>query len=155
MTVQKVVRHIFRLPCFGAALIGIGCADVDGQGEYATRTIGYVNRTVSAVVLAAEPVSIRSAGAGGRAYGGLGGGAIASSSDDASVVIAGVIAGAVVGALVEEAANTHPATKYVLKTENGATLVVAQVNKGTDTFRVGDRVRVLYGSPNRLVKDAQ
>lgn len=149
------MRNFLMWAAAAAALPLQGCTSVDGQGIYATRTIGDVSRSVSAVVVATEPVSISSAGSGGSAYGGLIGAGLSSGSDDAVVILAGIVAGAVVGHVVEESLDTHDATKYALRTENGAMLVVAQINRGTEIFEVGDRVRVEYGSPNRLLRESR
>ena len=82
------------------------------------------------------------------------GGAIAlNNSDNVGVIIAGIIGGAIIGNVIEESANIHAATKYVLKTDTNAIFTVVQVNKSNPIFYSGDKVILVYGYPSRLIAD--
>lgn len=131
------------------------CTTTDGSGRYRIASIGNAQRSVEAIVLAAEPVLIQTSisGSGGTAGGLLGAAATAESSDNSVVIIAGIIGGAIIGNALESAANTHDAMEYVIETETGILLTVAQVNSGSVIFTSGDKVILVYGYPNRLIKD--
>ncbi len=75
------------------------------------------------------------------------------NSDSATALIAGIIAGAVVGDLLEANGKTYDGTEYVIESEAGLLLTVAQVNSGEEVFSKGDRVILVYGYPHRLIKD--
>lgn len=133
----------------------LGCGTADGQGKYRIATIGNAQRSITAEVLSAESVLIQQStnGAGGTA-GGLMGGTVASqNSDNAAIVLAGIIGGAIVGDAIEANANTHEGMEYVIQTSAGLLLTVAQVNEGNPIFMPGDKVILVYGYPNRLIKD--
>lgn len=152
MPARLGVRRLSPVLCL--ALLG-ACATQDGVGRYRIATIGNAQRTVAAKVLSADPVHIqtRTGEAGGVAGGLLGGAVAAEGSDNAAVIIAGVIAGAIVGSAIESAANVYDGTEYVIETETGALLTVAQVNSGSEIFSKGDRVVLVYGFPHRLIRD--
>ena len=97
------------------------CSTIDGQGKYRVETIGNAKRSVGAVVISHQPVIVQADISGkGSLIGGTTGGLIAdNNSDNAGVVFAGILAGAIVGEMVEQDANTHEATEYVIQTETG------------------------------------
>lgn len=100
-----------------------------------------------------ERVSVRDASTGGMLIGAAGGaGAAAYSSDDVGVLLIGILAGAIVGQLVEDAANTHSAVLYTLRSENGAELKAVKLVSDGEQFQPGDRVRVRYGHPPKMEK---
>lgn len=136
-------------------LILVGCATTDGEGRYRVATIGNAKRSVEAVVISSQPVHVKSETSGaGRALGGATGGAIAlNNSDNVGVIIAGIIGGAIIGNVIEESANIHAATEYVLKTVTNAIFTVVQVNKSNPIFYSGDKVILVYGYPSRLIAD--
>ena len=117
-------------------LILVGCATTDGEGRYRVATIGNAKRSVVAVVVSSQPVHVKSETSGaGRDLGGETGGAIAlNNSDNIGVIIAGIIGGAIIGNVIEESANIHAATEYVLKTVTNAIFTVVQVNKSNPIF---------------------
>lgn len=126
------------------------CASTDGVGKYETKSIGQVERTVLAEVVAVESISLRDATTGGALAGGAIGGLATSGSDDPTIILAGILAGAVVGAVLEDPLNTHPAILYTLTTQNGATLKVAKLASDGPTFSEGQRVAVKYGYPAKI-----
>jgi len=145
-----------KLGLLGFALIAVlGCQATDSNNRYLVKTIGNASRSVEATVLTAEPVTIveLTSGAGATAGGYLGGGIAADNSDSAGVIIAGIIAGAIVGDAIEGAGNRLSGTEYLIKTETGLMLTVAQVNEGNDILLAGENCILVYGYPNRLVKD--
>lgn len=127
----------------------------DGVGKYRVQSIGNAQRSVAAIVLSTKSVIIAqdTSGAGANAGGALGGAIAIDNSNSAAAVVAGIIAGAVVGDIVESQGNTFDGTEYVIESETGLLLTVAQVNRDDEIFDIGDRVILVYGYPHRLIKD--
>ena len=131
-----------------------GCSGVqDGTGRYRIQSVGNAQRSVEAVVLVARPAYIASGNSGaGAALGGAVGGALASEgSDNAGVVIAGIIGGMIVGSAIEGEGRVYDATEYVIKSETGVLVTVAQINNGNPIFKPSDKVVLVYGYPSRLI----
>ena len=127
----------------------------DGVGKYRVQSVGNAQRSITAIVLSASPVIIAkdTSGAGANAGGALGGAMAIDNSESATVLVAGIIAGAVIGNAIEAQGNTYEGTEYVIETEAGLLLTVAQVNRNEEIFRKGDRVVLVYGYPHRLIRD--
>ena len=133
------------------------CATIDGQGKYRVETIGNAKRSVGAVVISHQMVVVQADISGkGSLIGGTTGGLIAdNNSDNAGVVFAGIIAGAIVGEMIEQDANTHNATEYVIQTETKMLLTVVQININNPIFKVDERVILIHGYPSRLIRDTR
>ena len=133
----------------------VSCASQDGVGEYRVATIGNANRSVTATVLSVKQVRIvrRTSGAGAQAGGALGGALAAESSDNAAIIIAGIIGGAIIGNNIEASAGVLQGHEYLLETETGKLLTVAQPDSGNDILGVGTPAILVYGYPHRLTRD--
>ena len=127
----------------------------DGTGKYRVQSVGNAQRSISAIVLSTSPVIIAkdTSGAGSNSGGALGGALAIDNSDSATVLVAGIIAGAVIGNAIEAQGNTYEGTEYLIETEAGLLLTIAQVNKNGELHRKGDRVVLIYGYPHRLIRD--
>ena len=90
------------------------------------------------------PTSEAGAALGGTARGGI----AASGTDNIAVIVAGVI-----GEYLEGQANIKNATEYVIETNSGVLLTVAQIDEGNKIFSENDKVILIYGFPNRLIED--
>lgn len=136
-------------------LLTSACNTVDGEGRYRVATIGNAKRSVSATIITSQPVLVQEQTSGiGRTAGATTGGVFAANNNDrVGIIFAGIIAGAIVGDALEGAANIHPATEYVIKTELNALFTVVQVNKNNPTFVPDDNVILVYGYPSRLIRD--
>lgn len=149
---MRVANHIKRV---GVALLImglVGCAS--NPDRYRVATIGNANRSIGAVVLSADKVTIVEATSGaGATYGGMLGGAAASDSDNAGVIIAGIVAGAIIGEAIEAEGKKYNGMEYVIETSNGRLMTVAQVNQGSEIFEPDDQVILVYGYPTRLLRD--
>jgi outer membrane lipoprotein SlyB len=79
---------------------------------------------------------------GGAALGGIAGSAIGGSSRaNAAGAVAGAIVGGMVGSAVERDANRRQGIELTVKLDSGR--MIAVVQEATETFRPGDRVRIL------------
>ena len=142
---------------FSAFFYLSACSTVDGQGRYRIETIGNAKRSVGAVVISSQSVIVQASVSGkGSLIGGTAGGLVAdNNSDNAGVVFAGIIAGAIVGEMIEQDANTHNATEYVIQTETKMLLTVVQININNPIFKVDERVILIHGYPSRLIRDTR
>lgn len=147
-----IVFRIIAITLFGVLLAS---CTTDNVGKYRVQSIGNAQRSVTATVLSAGPVLITkdTSGAGANAGGALGGAMAFDGSDSAAVLVAGIIAGAVIGNALEAQGNTYEGTEYIIETETGLLLTVAQVNKTGEIFKAGERVILVYGYPHKLVRD--
>lgn len=150
-----MLRNVFVIFLF--PLLVYACTSVDRTGRYRVQSIGNAQRSVRAEVVSAEPAYIleETSGAGSALGATVGGGLAADTSDNVAVIIAGVILGRVVGEYIEAQGNVHNATEYIIETENGVLLTVAQIDSGNMIFESGSKVVLVYGYPNRLLLDPQ
>lgn len=152
------MNTIFKLSITTIVLLYLSaCSIIDGQGKYRIETIGNAKRSVGAVIISHQAVIVQAGISGkGSLIGGTTGGLIAdNNSDNAGVVFAGIIAGAIVGEMIEQDANTHQATEYVIQTETGMLLTVVQINRYNPIFKTDDRVILIHGYPSRLIRDTR
>ena len=98
-------------------------------------------------------IQLPTSGAGAALGGTAGGGIAASGTDNIAVIVAGVIGGIVIGEYLEGQANIKNATEYVIETNSGVLLTVAQIDEGNKIFSENDKVILIYGFPNRLIKN--
>lgn len=149
------MKQILKTAGVIATLMLFTSCVTDGVGKYRIQSIGKASRSVSAVVLSANPVTIieGTTGAGANAGAALGGAYALDTSDSAAVLVAGVIAGAVIGEAIEANGNEHNATEYLIQTDNEILLTVAQIDANQEIFSKGDKVILVYGHPHRLIRD--
>jgi outer membrane lipoprotein SlyB len=77
----------------------------------------------------------------------------AESSDNAAIIIAGIIGGAIIGNNIEASAGVLQGHEYLLETETGKLLTVAQPDSGNDILGIGSAAILVYGYPHRLTRD--
>jgi outer membrane lipoprotein SlyB len=80
---------------------------------------------------------------GGAALGGIAGSTVGGGSGQAAGAIAGAILGGILGSNVEHSANDRPGLEVTVLLDSGK--YVAVVQEPDETFRSGDRVRVVSG----------
>jgi outer membrane lipoprotein SlyB len=119
-------------------------------------SVGQINRAVQGVIISARAAQISGRTALGGTVGAAGG-AVAGSSIGGNTrsnilgALGGAVVGGLAGAAVEEGATHQGGVEYVVKSDNGALLTIAQ---GDDhVIQVGDKVIVLYGPRSRIIED--
>lgn len=80
----------------------------------------------------------------GAALGGVMGASIGRGYGSAIAAVAGAIAGGLAGSAAEEALTKRPGLEITVKLDGGKTIAVVQ--EADESFKVGDRVRVLTSS---------
>ena len=150
---MKKTKRLVAALCMLTLVFTSSCSTQDGVGRYRVQSIGHAQRSVEATVISARDayISLETSGAGGAMGGALGGAIAGNNSDNAGVIIAGIIGGILIGNAIEAAGNNILATEYVIKTDYGVLLTVAQINNGNPIFTKGNRVILVYGYPARLI----
>jgi outer membrane lipoprotein SlyB len=77
----------------------------------------------------------------GGAIGGIGGSAIGSGRGSAVAAVAGAVAGGLLGAAAEEGLTRKEGVEVTVRLDNGELRAIVQ--EGDETFKPGDRVRLL------------
>ena len=92
-------------------------------------------------------------GVAGAAAGAVAGSAVGGNNNRGNIIgaIGGAIVGGLAGAALEANATRQKGMEYVVETENGNLMTIAQGVGGP--FLVGANILVLYGSPARIIAD--
>ena len=126
----------------GCAYPGRGSADYRG---YQTRTEQSVR---FGVVESLRPVKIDATDSGvgtvaGATLGGIAGSTVGGGSGQAAAAVAGALVGGIIGYNVEKDANARSGIEITVLLDGGKYIAVVQ--EADESFRVGDRVRILSG----------
>ena len=153
---MKILRGVF-LSAIALVTVISGCASPGlGSGSYSreqarreqTVRMGYVE-SVREVKLEGTRTGL---GAGtGAVAGGVAGSAIGHGRGSALGAIAGAVVGGVAGQAVEQHTTARPGVEVTVKLDNGQ--MVAIMQEADETFRPGDRVRILSdGATSRVTR---
>jgi outer membrane lipoprotein SlyB len=131
----------------GALLLG-GCAYPSGSRDYRSYETRGVQSVRFGVVDSVRDVRIepRESGvgtAGGAVLGGIAGSNIGGGSGQVAGAIGGAILGGLIGQSVERSANERPGVELTVLLDSGKYIAVVQ--EADESFRAGDRVRILSG----------
>ena len=140
-----------------AALLGLalgGCAYHYGSGDSRGYQVRGEQSVRFGVVYSVRPVRInpRDTGVGaatGAIAGGIAGSNVGGGSGQIVGALGGAILGGVIGQSVEQSANERRGEEITVLLDSGKYLAVVQ--EADESFRPGDRVRVLSGRGNTRV----
>lgn len=139
------------------ALMLNACTSNIGANQYATSSVGEVNRAMKGVVISVRPVVVQSDNNAGTLIGGALGGVAGSTIGGGDTAhILGAIGGAVVGGIAGDAAQNQLSKQqgyeYVIQLDNGNVVTVTQ---GDDVIlSPGQKCIVLYGKQARVIPAA-
>jgi outer membrane lipoprotein SlyB len=89
--------------------------------------------------------------AAGAVVGGLGGSTIGHGTGSAVAAVIGAVAGGIAGQAVEQGATGKRGVEVTVKLDNGTMVAITQ--EADETFRPGDRVRILSdGATSRVTR---
>lgn len=150
------IRVVTLLVC--VALAFGGCASTGGR-SYTPEEARQVQTVQRGTILSIQEVKIEQDStllgpAVGGVIGGVAGSTIGGGRGRILSTVGGAAVGAVLGALGEKAIRSENAYEFMIRLENdGGTISVVQ--SADDVYSVGDHVRVLRGSGNkvRIVRD--
>ncbi len=131
-----------------AALAMGGCAYHAGSGDYRGYEVRGEQSVRFGVVESVREVRIdpRETGvgtAGGAVLGGLAGSNVGGGNGQIAGAIGGAILGGIIGQNIEKSANERRGVELTVLLDNGKYIAIVQ--EADETFRAGDRVRILSG----------
>ncbi len=123
-----------------------GCAQGLGGGSYTRDEARREQNVRLGVVESVRPVQIEGTRTGlgpaaGAVVGGVAGSTVGGGRGSAVAAVIGAVAGGVAGQAIEQGATRKNGVEVTVKLNNGT--LVAIVQEADETFRVGDRVRIL------------
>lgn len=130
------------------ALLG-GCAGSQSGGVYSSSQTRTEMQVRMGVIESVRTVVIEGSRSGvgavaGGAIGGVAGSNVGQGKGATVGSIIGAVAGGIAGQAIEERANRKDGLEITIKLDNGQMIAVTQ--EADETFRAGERVRVLSGS---------
>lgn len=136
------------------AIVLSACTSNIGADQYATSSVGQVNRALKGTVVSVRQIAVSSDGPAGTLIGGAAGGVAGSmigGSDTAHILgaIGGAVIGGIAGDAAQEGLSKQSGYEYVVELDNGNMVTVSQ---GNDVLlNPGQRCLVLYGDRARVV----
>jgi outer membrane lipoprotein SlyB len=125
-----------------------GCAYPQGSRDYRGYQVMGEQSVRFGVVDSVRPVNInpRETGvgtAGGAVLGGIAGSNVGGGNGQIAGAVGGAILGGILGSQVERSANERPGVEITVLLDSGKYISVVQ--EADESFRPGDRVRILSG----------
>lgn len=123
-----------------------GCAQGLGGGSYTRDEARREQNVRLGVVESVRPVQIEGTRSGigpaaGAVVGGVAGSGVGGGRGSAVAAVVGAVAGGVAGQAIEEGTTRKNGVEVTVKLNSGA--LVAIVQEADETFKPGDRVRIL------------
>lgn len=131
----------------GLVMVVSGCAPSLSGGAY-TREQARREQTVRmGVVESVREVQIEGTRSGigpaaGAVVGGIGGSTIGHGRGAAAAAVVGAVAGGIAGQAIEESVTRRRGLEITVRLDSGNLIAITQ--EADETFRPGDRVRVLF-----------
>ena len=128
------------------AVAATGCAPGLGGGDYSRGEARREQSVRLGVVDSVRQVQLEGTRSGvgpaaGAVIGGIGGSTVGHGRGSAVGAVVGSVAGGVAGQAAEQSATRQPGLEITIKLDTGQLIAVTQA--ADETFRAGDRVRVL------------
>ena len=142
------MRAIAGITSAAALLTALaGCAPSLSGSTYTREQVGREQTVRMGVVESVRQVQIEGTrtGAGtaaGAVVGGIGGSTVGHGRGSAAAAVIGAVAGGVAGHAIEESATRRPGLEITVRLDSGNMIAITQ--EADETFRPGDRVRVLF-----------
>jgi outer membrane lipoprotein SlyB len=137
-----------RIQVSAAVLVAVlaGCAQGLGGGAYTRDEARREQNVRMGIVESVRPVQIEGTRTGvgpaaGAVVGGIAGSTVGGGRGSAAAAVLGAVAGGVAGQAVEQGTTRRTGVEITVKLNSGA--LVAIVQEADETFRAGDRVRIL------------
>lgn len=132
-------------------LLLAGCAGGLGSGDYERGQTRGVQEVQMGVVESVREVKIEGTKSGvgtaaGAVVGGVAGSHVGGGKGQIIGGVLGAVVGGVAGAAVEEGATKQKGVEITVKLDGGRMIAVTQAAEENETFKVGERVRILSGS---------
>ena len=133
-----------------------GCASNLSGDSYSRDEARMPQQVQYATVVQVRPVKIEGTktpiGPGaGAVIGGVAGSTVGGGKGSTIAAAAGAVAGGLAGAAAEEGITREQGVEVTVRYDNGQTVAIVQAVSKDETFRVGDKVRVLTANGNTRV----
>ena len=133
-----------------------GCASNLSGDSYSRDEARMPQQVQYATVVQVRPVKIEGTktpiGPGaGAVIGGVAGSTVGGGTGSTIAAAAGAVAGGLAGAAAEEGITREQGVEVTVRYDNGQTVAIVQAVSKDETFRVGDKVRVLTANGNTRV----
>lgn len=135
--------------CLPLALLFSSCAQDSLTGNTYSRNDASQMQSVNrGRITEIRYVKIEGGNTAGTIVGGVAGGALGSNvgggrTANTAGAIGGALLGGVMGSHAQQSVQSRSGIEITVKLDNGGSVAVVQELKGSESFKVGDRVRVL------------
>lgn len=141
------MRQPVILTALAATFLLAGCAGGLGSRDYERAEARRAYEIKMGVVEAVRSVRLEGTQSGvgtmaGGAVGGIAGSGVGDGRGSAIGAVIGAVAGGLAGAAMEEATTRQNGVEITVRLDGGRVIAVVQADEG-ETFRAGDRVRIL------------
>ena len=149
-------QHIAVVLAVSSCIAITGCASNLSGDSYSRDEARTPQQVQYATVEQVRPVKIEGTktpiGAGaGAVIGGVAGSTAGGGRGSAVAAAVGTVAGGLLGAAAEEGITREQGVEVTVRYANGQSAAIVQAASKDETFRVGDKVRVLSGNGNTRV----
>ncbi len=143
------MRYLVPVGLISVLLLS-ACASGVGGGDYAREQARGVQEVQMGVVESVREVKLEGTKSGvgtlaGSVVGGVAGSGIGQGKGAIVGSVLGAVAGGVAGSAVEEGTTRQKGVEITLKLDGGRMIAVTQAADDKETFKVGERVRILSG----------
>jgi outer membrane lipoprotein SlyB len=143
------MRYLVPVGLISVLLLS-ACASGVGGGDYAREQARGVQEVQMGVVESVREVKLEGTKSGvgtmtGAVVGGVAGSEIGHGKGSVVGSVLGAVAGGVAGAAVEEGTTRQKGVEVTVKLDGGRMIAITQAADDKETFKVGDRVRILSG----------
>ncbi len=151
------MKHRIAMLFVLSAVVALsGCASNLSGDSYSREEARVPQQVQYATVEQVRPVKIEGTktpiGAGaGAIIGGVAGSTAGGGRGSAVAAAVGTVAGGLLGAAAEEGITREQGVEVTVRYDNGQTVAIVQAASKNETFKVGDRVRVLSVDGNTRV----
>ena len=145
------MRNLFPVAVMTTTLLLAGCAGGLGSGDYERGQTRGVQEVQMGMVESVREVKIEGTKSGvgtaaGTVVGGVAGSNVGGGKGQIIGGVLGAVVGGVAGSAAEEGATRQKGVEITVKLDGGRMIAVTQAAEENETFKVGDRVRILSGS---------
>ncbi len=151
------MKQLLRTSIAALSIIAVtGCASNLSGETYSREDARAQQRVEFGYVEYVRPVVIEGTDskigtATGAILGGIAGNTVGGGRGAAAATVAGAVVGGVVGSKTEEAATRAQGVEVTVKLDSGKIIAIVQQASPTETFNVGERVRLMTVNGNTRV----
>lgn len=138
-------------------LLFVSCAQDSNTGDtYSRHEAGHAQSVKSGRITSVQNIKIEGGNQAGKILGGIAGGALgynigSGRTANTAGAIGGAMVGSAVGSHIEQGVGSRSGLNIIVKLDGGGSISVVQEVSKNESFRTGDRVKVLYnGNKTRV-----